>query len=95
MLPITPLPGVLAATQAVDGGLVVVAGDAYIPCTRHHAYTNDIWRLDYTTLRWEQATVDPGQPQMEPKRGQSTMLYRVRAGCAWEVQKHGWWAGLG
>lgn len=63
----------------VPGGLVVVGGDAYTPGTRHHVYENAVWRLEYDTLQWSKAHVDPSSPAPAERRGHSTVLYTVRA----------------
>lgn len=41
-------------------------------------YTNDVWRLNWQALRWEQATAAPGDDAPLPRRGHSLLHYKVR-----------------
>lgn len=63
--------------QQVPGGMVVVAGDGYLPGTRFHSYLNDVWRLDFESMTWTQAVVDPTLRAPAPRRGHSTVAFRV------------------
>lgn len=66
--------------QAVQGGLVVVGGDAYWPGTFRHEYRMDIWRLGYPSLRWSEACLQPSAPRPLPRRGHSLALYQGQDG---------------
>ncbi|PRW33002.1 kelch motif [Chlorella sorokiniana] len=64
----------------VEGGLVVVGGDAYLPGTFKHRYENDVWMLRYPSLEWQQAEIDESSPQPASRRGHSTVHYKDTQG---------------
>ncbi|PSC68380.1 DNA-binding protein isoform X1 isoform C [Micractinium conductrix] len=69
-----------AGHATLHTGLLVVGGDAYTPGTLQHRYTNDVWRLNWQALRWEQATAAPGDDAPLPRRGHSLLHYKDEHG---------------
>ncbi|KAL4429591.1 hypothetical protein ABPG77_008640 [Micractinium sp. CCAP 211/92] len=68
--------------QAVQGGLVVVGGDAYWPGTFRHEYLMDVWRLGYPALGWSEARLQPSAARPLARRGHSLAHYRGQDGLA-------------